>query len=1292
MDLFHRLNPFHRPPSASLHRDTPTPTINPFHARPSSALDNANPYHHPSPYSSIDDSVPHPRDPYSTPLPPPSPTKRSGHHRTPSMLRSLAHYPSLSALKSKSKKKGGKKEVEEVPAIPVGELSGEGKGRTQKLNGSRSVPRDLRLSADVSKSVEDPLTPLPSPCPHPLTYSHRSITPVAPASDPTLGSIARRTAPPPTPDITVYHDCSATPESVKMRMRLEVDVYSFERSPMSDDSPVRRRYTSFDDRPSPGRLSSARGPHRHLSSPAPPSHPVYTTSPGSASDLPASPSCPSARDTTYNDSFDMFTGFEELPIGTPGGKKASLRRGACVDGEKHEKDAVRSFSRDMYTPALPSSNYSPATVKTLSPIRMSPNRRRAESSPSPSRNQTREEFKKAAKRSSSPFEIKLSPFVAKRISLDAFGTSTPGGNIEGAHRDAEEVLCSSYEEFEEPDSEENDGGRIDRLEGDDVSKDGVKPYETQEDDGDLREALGTFRTTTLSTIRESPSPNDRRLHDTSSIEPRVPTPTPRHSNWNWNRNDATYRTPLPQQLSPVGLPLPPSEEASPCISRKYMSAPPLGINNSLLNAHLEHTHALQSQIKAGELMMDVLRSENEDLRECLGDAEREKTESLSIGEARVAELEKLRSKCDGKDQALDQLRQAMLENEEFFNHLQETHDTLAERCAELEKERGATETAREAEASAQRRERKVKSEVTAEIQVLKERNKVLEKDQKAVEGIVFDLRRELAWAEGRLREFEDVDKKIVAKDAEIQSISSMGEQRAKELQSDVDKKNAELAEADMTNTLLQDLMNIEMTGYATNLSEKDQQLENLHQKLAQLDSSISELTSELADLQATMFTAVSASRTAEMNLVEKDRTIAALREKLELARFEVNETHFNSQAEMEKLREQIEELTRMSAEREWAGKQANEMLAKFMEERRVWDEEKEELVEMINRLSKDESPQDNLQARVQTLQDQLSEANRNIVFLRGSLQDQKATSQHKITLLSSQNAELLTLRVALVDTEEQLAQSRDVLERQSKDSDRCLARLRAQVQDLEARLESHDFALRSAVVEAESEKAYSRDSRSRLERYLCEIDELKLSETKLRSEVNDLRRDSATSEVKKVEFEKKILKLEEDKELLNVALESKTMELVLFQRKEKRTSGVSASTLMTRARPASATMSMSTSKIPTTPTPSTGLDATPLPKRLAASTSVSTSTMRARRDSFVLSGSTSRIPLGASTRHNKTPDITISAGKKTVSGSLEKSISRRSSLPVLVRKPSVQTSAEGGGAGQRASLKVVAEV
>lgn len=170
-----------RPPSAlSYHPEESEP-------RPSSSLENPNPPFLSSRPSNI--SQPRPSDlsqrplrDTSTPVPPPSPTKAS---RGPSILRTLARYPSLSALENKSARKKEKRRAPPLP--PVGPFLGAGfpldeneirklpygtdegspgprKLRKGSLKGSRSVPRGMRLSWDEAgeslKSLHSASSPI----------------------------------------------------------------------------------------------------------------------------------------------------------------------------------------------------------------------------------------------------------------------------------------------------------------------------------------------------------------------------------------------------------------------------------------------------------------------------------------------------------------------------------------------------------------------------------------------------------------------------------------------------------------------------------------------------------------------------------------------------------------------------------------------------------------------------------------------------------------------------------------------------------------------------------------------------------------------------------------------------------------------------------------------------------------------------------------------------------------------------------------------------------------------------
>lgn len=162
MDIFHKMNPFSRPSSRMTSRDRPSLDLL---ARPSSSLDRDSlPPLPESPYLDSDEQdrfrsfTPHHfRQHSSTPLTPHTP--KNGHTRTPSLLRTLAHHPSLSALRSKSKstkkkhKSGSKAGFAELGSGSNDDLDAQGLKRKiskRGLKGSRSVPKDLRSSDEYN--------------------------------------------------------------------------------------------------------------------------------------------------------------------------------------------------------------------------------------------------------------------------------------------------------------------------------------------------------------------------------------------------------------------------------------------------------------------------------------------------------------------------------------------------------------------------------------------------------------------------------------------------------------------------------------------------------------------------------------------------------------------------------------------------------------------------------------------------------------------------------------------------------------------------------------------------------------------------------------------------------------------------------------------------------------------------------------------------------------------------------------------------------------------------------------
>lgn len=217
---------------------------------------------------------------------------------------------------------------------------------------------------------------------------------------------------------------------------------------------------------------------------------------------------------------------------------------------------------------------------------------------------------------------------------------------------------------------------------------------------------------------------------------------------------------------------------------------------------------------------------------------------------------------------------------------------------------------------------------------------------------------------------------------------------------------------------------------------------------------------------------------------------------------------------------------------------------------------------------------------------------------------------------------------------------------------------------------------------------------SRLETFITELDRVALSETTLREEVAALRKKSASDEMSRMELKKHVARLENDKELLNVALESKQTELALATRKSTRAAGTVTPT--TNRTSSARHLVSSTSKVQR---PS-AMDETPTAARYLSSSTTSTtqSAMKAsRRESSIIAPSpapsqrsTKPKPLGASTQHNRTPErqkssaltakivISTSTSKPKVQssaasapGTQQHVVNRRSSLPVLRRQPSL---------------------
>jgi myosin heavy subunit len=314
---------------------------------------------------------------------------------------------------------------------------------------------------------------------------------------------------------------------------------------------------------------------------------------------------------------------------------------------------------------------------------------------------------------------------------------------------------------------------------------------------------------------------------------------------------------------------------------------------------------------------------------------------------------------------------------------------------------------------------------------------------------------------------------------------------------------------------------------------------------------------------------------------------------------------------------------------------------------------------------------------VAELSDQLEMAANHIGSLQAALEDadNRLATQH--STLARQDVELEELRQSLNDAEDALSNALESSSHASKVSERTILRLRQEISDLQSELGSHRAALKDALTSRELEKSTSSDVRSRLDAYLAEIDRLKVVEARLLKQVEDLKRVSAMDEVKRVELNKKVEKLEEDKELLNVALESKQTELILLQRQAGPTGNRPSSVTPRKQR-----LGESTTRVPQTP----NAFSTPIREAKHLTTSTTVSTTKVRRESSVVGpssiarptlASSARTVLGASSRHNRTPERAragvshLGGGsgeavtRKPAQGITVGGIKRQSSLPVL---------------------------
>lgn len=205
-------------------------------------------------------------------------------------------------------------------------------------------------------------------------------------------------------------------------------------------------------------------------------------------------------------------------------------------------------------------------------------------------------------RSESPFEVKLSPLVTKRMSLHAFGTAAASFSSEHV------VPWTDTEELIDDHRDEQPG---------DVTEDVAAVEEREVPD--------------LSTVQESLSV--QQTSGTSSCGPST-------------SENTRYYTPF---SAPHNSPMPPLPSREPCAipttRRQYSSCPPLPVTRSLLRAQGDHTQALSHELNCAKALIKQMEKDLRDAKKRLERAERsnDMEQALLI---RMQELEDLLAERD----------------------------------------------------------------------------------------------------------------------------------------------------------------------------------------------------------------------------------------------------------------------------------------------------------------------------------------------------------------------------------------------------------------------------------------------------------------------------------------------------------------------------------------------------------------------------------------------------------------------------------------------------------------------
>lgn len=642
--------------------------------------------------------------------------------------------------------------------------------------------------------------------------------------------------------------------------------------------------------------------------------------------------------------------------------------------------------------------------------------------------------------------------------------------------------------------------------------------------------------------------------------------------------------------------------------------------------------------------------------------------------------------------AVTQLREALEQNEEHSATLQSAHDELAEKLVRLEADHVDFIMNRAGDAEAYEKSRK---------EILELRSTLLHcaTELSKAEGAIVELHRELHL----------VEEQIAQQNVEHQQALEAKVEELKASHAELDQMRRDLGERNERVAELEDLLRagLEREGEIARLSatvmtrderitelehrqtERQRVLEQRDELVAGKDVAIAgwkyrvkEVEAEAAKLQKDL-------KAALQSVTAKDMIIGVLRDKQRTAAYEKDEilaaglgAEKESERKAQAMRVETEQLRRELEGLLLQAEVTKNAVAELEDEKAEWKEEREEVGQpdsgeadgqLQNRLEAASEAQIELVGVRQQLQaslDQLSTAQHELSVANTELEDLHTEVENHIGIVQQQEEELVELRAALYEAEESAEDLGDGFLRRAQQAEARCVQIEKQIEDLHEGMRARDEAVSKAMIEAEVEKATSSDLRSRLSTYTAEVDRLSLANAELKKQVEDVRRGSASSGIRLVELEKRVELLQEDKELLNVALESKELELTLLQRQ------LGKGTPATRPK----SLAASTSRL----SRPSAADATPMSTR-HLSKSVSHTSLRAHvRAASVCATPTplssglttpraravvtpSPMPLGASSKHNCVPGRKPPA-KKVSSGTaamVTPVIGRRSSLPVL---------------------------